>query len=757
MTQNELKEIILEELQKPAPDLEKVGELTERLVRQDDHVMRFSVDARHIHRLGFELVGKQETAISELVKNSYDADATIVNISISDYDHPGGSLVVTDDGVGMTENDIREKWMTLSTSDKEDNPVSSIYGRSRAGRKGIGRFATERLGSALILESRSIGDSHGVRVTFEWDKNYTHGRSLANISNQIVRFEKPEHDQGTTLTIKPLRDKWTERDFEKIWKSLLFLQSPFLGKRTYRRGNDSTEFEADPGFQVAINGNTNSESSANLSIENTFLQHRTAIIKGKVNSAGRAEYSVKSDVLRFEDKGTSDDIFLLTGELEFEAHYFIYASELMTGFAVRTAASMGKSHGGMRIYRDGFRVMPYGEDHDDWLQLSYDAARRSTLVPLNNANVFGHIEVTSADNELFEETASREGFIENEAFEELRSFVRQGLEWGANRVGAARGRKQSASEKGFVSTVRRPSELISDIIEDVINSPSEEPTSASTNEADVDIIKLAQAQKISKEYEEAVDNRIQGHIKYEELLRILASLGISISVFSHEVRGALTQVRAAVSSLKERINTEATEDTFSNIDAATERLDSIASYIIELISHTSSREKKVIPLSGVIGSFVEQFSNYMNTRGIRFEYQVDPIFLRTEPMHRSEIDSVLFNFLTNSVKAMERANTSDQRISIRAFREGDFAVLKFQDTGKGVPEELKDHIFDAFYTTSDQHRDEIAGPGTGLGLKIVSDIATSNRGYVRLSEPDDNFGCCLEFGVPVSARQTEAN
>ena len=739
MEHDEIKQSLLKELQKAVPDFDAVGDLTSRLMSEDDQAMRFSVDAKHIHRLGFELVGKQETAVSELVKNSYDADASLVEISVSDYDEPGGTLTISDDGIGMTESDIRNKWMMLSTNDKEDNPVSPIYGRSRAGRKGIGRFATERLGSALILESRTKGDSLGIRVTFEWDENYTSGKFLSNIGNPITRFEKSKEEHGTTLTITHLREKWTDRHFERIWKSLLLLQSPFLGQKSYRKSGNGANYATDPGFQVVINGDKDVDKAAGISIESNFLQHRTALITGKVDGNGKAKFSVKSDVLNIDDEHEAEDSFLLTGQLEFETHYFIYLSELMSGIAVNTAKKMGHSHGGMRIYRDGFRVMPYGENHDDWLHLSRDSARRGVLVPINNPNVFGHVEIISSENVLFEETASREGFIENEAFEELRSFVRQGIEWGVTRIASARGRKRSASEKDFVSSVRKPSEVIDDL--------------ADGEELNEDA--LTQARILAKEYEDAVEKKLLENLEYEELLRILASLGISISVFSHEIIGALNQVKATIANLKKEIGNDVYEDNFMVIGNSTDRLGSIALYIMDLISYTSSREKKRIALSAVIENFTEQFKSYLNTRKIELTYEVNPDFLRTKPMHQSEIDSVLFNFLTNSVKAMDRANIANQCISIRAQEEGGYAVIEFQDTGKGVPENIKERIFDKFFTTSDHHRDEIAGPGIGLGLKIVADIAASNNGFVELAEPDGNFGCCFKFGVPVSSQQSK--
>jgi len=109
----------------------------------------------------------------------------------------------------------------------------------------------------------------------------------------------------------------------------------------------------------------------------------------------------------------------------------------------------------------------------------------------------------------------------------------------------------------------------------------------------------------------------------------------------------------------------------------------------------------------------------------------------------------LFNFLTNSLKAMKRAKVAKRRIRISASREGTNVLVSFEDNGTGVPEEIQDRIFDAFYTTTFQDPDEIAGPGIGLGLRIVSDIATSYGGSVSLGKPTEGYSCRFDFRVPV--------
>jgi len=105
---------------------------------------------------------------------------------------------------------------------------------------------------------------------------------------------------------------------------------------------------------------------------------------------------------------------------------------------------------------------------------------------------------------------------------------------------------------------------------------------------------------------------------------------------------------------------------------------------------------------------------------------------------------------------MERSHSKQRRIKITATKQNKFATIRFQDTGEGVANNIKYRIFNAFFTTSSPNQqDELAGPGCGLGLKIVADIAKVNQGFARLSDPDDGYGCCFEFGVPISEKQLQ--
>ncbi|HID98874.1 MAG TPA: GHKL domain-containing protein [Thiotrichaceae bacterium] len=751
-TLEELKTALQQELSKEQFNFERISELNERLLALDPQATRFTVDAQHIHRLGFELVGKQETALSELIKNAYDADATYISIDFKDYDKAGGTLIIRDDGNGMTSLDIRDNWMRLSTSDKEKNPISPRYGRSRAGRKGIGRFAVERLGKQLLLETKKKDETKLIRVYFDWENQYQSGKLLTQITNLIEQVIAEQNTHGTTLNIGKLRDKWTKNDFIQIWKYVLFLQPPFEIPLRHRASqNDSETYAPDPGFKVRINSQLRNEAVPEFSLEKRFLANRTALIKGWIDTEGKGYFQVHSEILEFEVKQDSEDNYQDVGPLEFEVSYFIYDSKLIS--KVNEARKFGKQLGGIRIYRDGFRVLPYGESNNDWLQLVI--GERNRLLNAKNENFFGHVALTSAENPTLEETASREGLVENEAYKKLCDFINECLEWAVLRVASYRHRQLDIKQYEPIPENRQPSMQLQRLIDELPKKLEKLPV-----ETQQEIIsEIKQVKKEQSRQEAQRESERQQEIKYAEMLRVLASLGISIAVFSHETGAAVTRLKASLMNLQSLTlsacqNSTEINEHFGQVEQTTNDLGELANYINAQIDSSVKRNKDNIALYAVIQTFIKQFQNYLNTWKIAFEWDVTPNYLRTALMHYSEINAVLFNFLTNAIKAMERSNAEQRRIKVTATKQGNFAIIRFQDTGAGVADNIKNRIFDAFFTTSAQNRkDEIAGPGCGLGLKIVSDIAKVNKGFVRLSEPDTGYGCCFEFGVPISSKQ----
>ncbi|EBY6940110.1 sensor histidine kinase, partial [Salmonella enterica subsp. enterica serovar Newport] len=587
----------------------------------------------------------------------------------------------------------------------------------------IGRFSAQRLGATLTLESNPQGLDEGLRVEFLWDQDFGAGTDLSDVFSSITRFPKKPEASGTILTIGLLRDAYSAASLDKIWRSVVLLQSP-------HRVAPVQGVVSDPGFQVHLNGMTRDEKSKHLSVESTFISQALALIEAAIEEDGSAWARVTASKLGLDERHEYQEKFLTTGKVRLSSYYFIYSANTLSGMNMKDAAEMGRRHGGIRIYRNGFRVLPYGEESNDWLSLDIDVSRRNFLFPANNRNFFGQIDIDSVNNPLFEETSSREGLLENAVFLELTEFAREAVEWAAQRIAEVRHRKTRADQRDFRSLVK-PSELVRDIRDNLKGSSQDE---SHVVPKVVKALEQAEARMIA--FETTVEEEQAASLEYENMLRLLASLGLSISVFGHEVTGAREAAAAYLMVLGKRI--QALPDEFkaslsplnADLGQSISRLFDIGAYISGLTSSTESRELHTQSVLGSVQRFADQFAEYMSKQLVEFTVEVQPSYLRTMPMHASELDAVLLNFLTNSVKSMKRAKVAHRKVKIDARAEGRHVVIGFEDNGAGIPQDIKARIFNAFFTTTVGNDDDsVMGPGTGLGLKIVSDISESYGGW----------------------------
>ena len=213
MEENKIREELSKILINDPTNYSRIIELSSKLASFDIDNIRFSVDAGVIDRLGSELVARQETAVSELVKNSYDADATKVNIKFENSDEIRGTLYIEDNGTGMNREQLINGFMRISSSSKIHNPISETYKRKRAGQKGIGRFAVQRLAEKLTITTQTENDDTALVLSINWNE-YANDLDLNAITNKI--FTKPKtKEKGTVLKIEDLKDKWSEASIKR--------------------------------------------------------------------------------------------------------------------------------------------------------------------------------------------------------------------------------------------------------------------------------------------------------------------------------------------------------------------------------------------------------------------------------------------------------------------------------------------------------------------------------------------------------------
>lgn len=745
--EEQLRSALIDILSQDEVDSDALLALSDALTKADPNAVRFSVDASLISRLGRELVARQETAVAELVKNAYDADARQVTLVFSEAEAPGGRLELIDDGLGMSRDQLVSGFMRLASSEKVDAPISPRYARQRAGRKGIGRFAVQRLGDTLTITTQTKESPIALRVTVDWNK-FAAGQDLSTIPSRITQMPK-QKEEGTTLLISGLREAWNEASIRKVYKYVSDLIQPFpLSEK-------SQSSRTDPGFKIDLLREVEGKFELVADEATEIFQHALAEIEGYVDSKGRGYWSIRSDKLEFVEQDipigqshNSQAPFNQLRNVQFKVYYFIYEANLIPRSQLKTIRELASEKGGIRVYRNGFRVAPYGEAEDDWLGLDALARRRTFLPAIANNNFFGFVEIVDIEGERFEETSSREGLLNNRAFEELQDFLLLTLKAATTRVAEARNKKVTASQKNAYKD--DPGVTITKAYKSLDKTAKELVKAGQPEQAKYIKTVSKQLQVASK-----AQNEQSGAVLEElAMLRVLASLGITIGEFTHEVRQSLIPAATDANWLAEQLQEGSAEQgAAARLRQNIQGFKTYASYFDEAISDNASRELLVQDVQLVVQKFVSVIKSAAERANIKVHTDLAHD-LFTRPMHASEWASILFNFFTNSRKAISRA-ASTGKILIRAGRKENKIFVSFADNGDGVAPNDEERIFNAFFTTSspaDRRASEIEEvQGTGLGLKIVRDIAESYSGEVRLVAPPEGYSTCFKVEFPAAS------
>ena len=735
----ELRQRLKSALDETPLSFSKILELSNALSLLDPDFVRFTVDASHLNRIGQDLVAKKETALAEIVKNAYDADATAVDLTFADAaKKAGGKLEVWDNGTGMSRQSLIDGFMRLSSPDKVDHPVSPRFGRSRAGRKGIGRFAVQRLGEALTIVTQTKENKTALEVHFEWNRFQAHSE-LSLISTEI-RERRKTRPEGTDLIIHGLREAWSDDDISQAHRYVAELLQPFPLKQS------AALHSIDPGFEVNFHREIAQDILTVENAESVFFKYCDAEVNANVDEAGRGHWQIKSSKypltteefeLAARDGKRGGYSFLKN--VRCRAYYYIIeqSPKQARGFVRKF---LNQNHG-IRLYRNGFRVPPYGSQFDDWLGLDLSSRQRSLLPPHANLNFVGFVEVPDPEGELFEETSSREGLIETPAFVELREFVSSVLKLAVQRVAQARGTKVRASDaRGGNQGFSAAAASIARDLSHVRSTVKEASTAAEVRQIRDRVLALGR--------------------KGEELLqenatiRVLASMGLTISEFTHEVEMGFVAIEADLSSLNESPRLDA--DSKRRIQRVLKEIDVLHSYVgyFETTAKENiNRDLRVLEIGEVLRSFESGITARKQREQIELEIQVSGYDLFTRPMHPSEWASILLNFFTNSLKAIRRARIKGQ-ILVNARRESNSIVVEFLDNGDGIASEIRQKIFDPFFTTTNsafyQGSDDTSLEGMGLGLSITRDIVESAGGKVELVQAPSDYSTCFRVEIPAA-------
>ena len=601
----------------------------------------------------------------------------------------------------------------------------------------------QRLGEQLSIATQVNESDTGIILDIDWN-DYFQDQNLLSISNELNELDENK-GRGTKLTISGLRDKWTTAAIKRVYKYVTDIIQPFPLSEL----NTDDEVVTDPGFKAIFNKIENGEKKliANESI--MILENSLAVFEGYIDSSGIGIYTIESEKIGIDEIGEigndPDDKtipFSLLKNIRFRAYYFIYGINEIPKGQETSIRSLARKEGGIRLYRNGFRVLPYAEQGDDWLKLNESAGKRTLLAPHSNNNFFGFVEMKDKDN-LFNETSSREGLITNDALVQLQNFIYRTIMTGVVKVASVRKSKMLTNQKKNDAGDWDWEDLevriqnIALTLDELDRELDESTTGIETKTR-----RRKKIKKIKKDIEqvqEKQDNEIKKLIKERSMLRVLSSVGLTVSQFVHEIKyyldNILNDIRfVALAVEKDEIVSERMSILANNFEIFKD----YTSYFNDVVSQNVIREIEPLNLKFIVQKFVTSMSPDAKKSGV--------VFAESQ-----------FNFYTNSRKAIKRAK-SEGLIFIECGESDDMIYLEFSDNGDGIEKENEEVVFDEFFTTTSPINFENIDTnnevlGTGLGLKIVKDIIKSYRGEVLVVSPKGEFSTCIRVEIPKATQK----
>ena len=380
--------------------------------------IKFATDI--LQRLGEELNPSVERGIVELVKNAYDADARKCSVSLQSVEAAGGIVEVTDDGDGMTEDEIVKGWLVLGKSEKTATRPTRL-GRIPIGNKGLGRLAAIRLGDSVDLETVSRkAPKSAHHLPIHWP-SYDSADLVDDVDLEIATRRSPEAIQsGTKIRVSNLHRRVGRNEVKRLARELLLLADPF--------GDDPSGFAPElhahefRDLEELVARRYFREAEFHLKVRTDASRKAHARVldfNGKVLFSGsHKDLRPKSPMEPYRCPPAKFDLwaFLLNRD-----------AFLTRAVTIDEVRSWLASFGGVHVYQNGVRVSPYGDPGNDWLELNLMRARSPEYMPSTNTSI-GRVMFEDTEGHLAQKT-DRSGFIENDAYASLRQLAIDGLRW----------------------------------------------------------------------------------------------------------------------------------------------------------------------------------------------------------------------------------------------------------------------------------------------------------------------------------------
>lgn len=744
----------------------------------------FKISAALKNLIGKELITDEFVAVFELVKNSFDANATKVEVIFENNNEPQNArIIIKDNGKGMNYDDLKNKWLFVAYSAKRTGKENDDYRdkikpqRIFAGAKGVGRFSCDRLGSNLNLISiKNEPKAKIENLVVNWeDFENSDEEEFINIkvSHRELKTNSYNLKHGTVLEISGLRDIWDRTRILKLKKSLAKLINP-------NQGNDSDKFDIDiiaKDEAIADKTEKNKLDVVNGLVKNSIFE--TLEIK---TSNILVQISPKGDVIEtiLQDRG--DLIYHLKEknpytDLKNISVYLFQLNRTAKGNFTKAMGIEPVKYGSVFMYKNGFRVYPYGEPGEDLLLID-NRKQQGYNRFLGTRDLIGRIEINGEQADLKETTSRDGGLVKTETYyhlveffydyvlKRLENYVVNIIQWGDERINRETGEvrpelwardvkvqilemitgffnlknyidvqynkdflkiisdKQEKSVDKIVKNISRAAaksgnpEMIKEakIIEKAVKNIKAD--------AEIATAKAEKAETLRKQTEEKLEavvsqkNFLQSEISDDtkNLESILHHIGLTTNLIK-------TDIENLAKAINKGSSMEELAEIVKRISRQNEKITSFSKYF-KKVNFNIYTNKLDVDIVSFTNEYIENV--YKKRDDLRRNRELLNVKINTPKdfVHKikfSPIDMIIV--LDNLISNSSKHEASEVELTWR--KSGKSIELSFKDNGAGIKDNVVENIFDFGFTTSRR--------GSGIGLYHVKEIIEKLNGTITVN------------------------
>ena len=658
--------------------------------------------------LGRRLVSDAVRALAELIKNSYDADATEVRIRFVEQ-NGSRQIIVQDDGQGMTRSSIMSGWLQVGTPNKRQQAISR-NGRAMTGSMGIGRLAAFSLADRIAINT---GAAPSTWLTFSLDATkIAQAKQIDEIRIPIRRTGRPQDRQTGTDIILSHPRWWPDSDEEiqSLKTRLAAIKGP-----------------AGETFKIFIE---HGESAEELEPEEALTKGAPYVIAATVDADGIPSYSVSATSSLYRgpakirrggwNRRDTSRSFRHLANIRLTATWRPRGRRADNDYW--QTSEIFASTPGIRVYRDDIRVMPYGEESNDWLNIEARYVGRGALSRMPRRNqVSGWVTISRKSNPRLMDTTNRDGLIRNEAFDQLVEFCQLALDFLAE-VRRGLEPRSKAKRKG-TSEVRKGLVAVDELRKQL---PSTEATSQQLNLLEDILQSAANDMELLALYR---DRLTAGNL----LRLIIHDAGASLRGVIPLINRALA-AKCSVGSHHKTL--EISRDLCGRVLGGYDLMRGSARAGAYRLKRTS--------VHTVVDTLVERFRTASSLQADIIA-EVEPVTAR---IREADLWSIVINLLHNALSCGEFLHGSERtfpqrrRVLLKVCAAGDSLTIACDDNGPGLPNQEPEWVWQQFNSTR-------RNGGSGLGLWIVADAARAYEGtYSASTSREHRTGARFEVVLP---------